>query len=629
MNNNNTFIDSHVHFFTEAHLDALGTELPYALPAPNSLSDYLLNLDLEGISPTLLNNVHLSILPDSEHVFASFSELEHLQRMHPGKFDHVRLVGTLKADPDYADEARLNHPKIVGIRIVLHDAPEDSVAADAYSTPAWQALFARLAAHQHVHVYAQSAATNLRVLRQIPETVRVVLDHLGTCHASLGAEHPAFTRLLDEAHRRGNVWFKGPGYRTSTDIEVLTPFVQRIVEALGADKLVLQATDAPHVGADPSGIAYCNLFHPASAFGFVRQLASAAAERCGVSADALLNGATSRVFPTPTSQQAPGEIMSNVTSREIKFDVDFGGETLSLNGTVFEPAALDRNLPPVVFNSGFTGGVSMYGQLFGRALAARGYRVMTYDVAGFFTNKAVRNTSLVDGKTVTNVSLEDQKNEVLGAVSWARNEFGQMPLVASWAMGSVASLAAIAELARNKAEQVKFWVPMSYTSIGALQALREDAKAADASIAALNADAAIPPFDTGTEATRLGYYPLDPATQQYVDEQLGAYTEAGGADRWPGCAWVSAKSYTSYVAFDPEQGIEGAAGFPPALIIHGAKNSLHMPAESERLYQRYPGDAGNGVLVISDMQHGQQNEADHPVFKTIIENIDQAVRQHL
>ncbi|WP_054889590.1 alpha/beta fold hydrolase [Pseudomonas sp. NBRC 111118] len=321
--------------------------------------------------------------------------------------------------------------------------------------------------------------------------------------------------------------------------------------------------------------------------------------------------------------------MSTISTREIKFDVNFGGENLSLNGTVFEPENADQSLPPVVFNSGFTGGVSMYGQLFGHALAARGYRVMTYDVAGFFNNKAVRNTAQVAGKTVTNVSLEDQKDEVLGAVAWVRKEFGQMPVVASWAMGSVASLAAIAELARSKAEQIKFWVPMSYTSIRSLQGLRADAKAADAGLNALNPDEAIPPFDTGTEATRLGYYPLDPATQQYVDEQLGAYTEAGGADRWPGCAWVSAKSYTSYVVFDPEQAIEGASGFPPALIIHGEKNSLHMPAESERLYKRYPGDAGDGVLLISDMQHGQQNEANHPVFQAIIQNIDEAVRQHL
>ncbi|MCO7514165.1 alpha/beta hydrolase [Pseudomonas guariconensis] len=318
---------------------------------------------------------------------------------------------------------------------------------------------------------------------------------------------------------------------------------------------------------------------------------------------------------------------NKVSMQEIEFDVDYAGHSVRLKGAVFQPEQAS-DLPPVVFNSGFTGGVSMYGQLFGRALAARGYRVMTYDVAGFFSNKQVRNTHQVGDITVTNVSLEDQKDEVLGAVAWAREAFGEMPVVASWAMGSVASLAAVAELAKAGKEQIKFWVPMSYTRIQDLQSLRADAKAADAAIRELDGDAPIPPFDTGTEATRLGYYPLDPATQQYVDEQLGAYTEAGGADRWPGCSHVTAKSYTSYVAFDPEQAIEGATGFPPALIIHGAKNSLHMPAESERLFRLYPGGAGEGVFLLADMQHGQQNQADHPVFQAIIEKIDEAVRRY-
>lgn len=297
MSNNHCLVDGHAHFFTEGDLNAVSAELPYDLPEPNPLSVYLQDLEAKGSLPTLINNVHLSILPNSENVFASFEELARLKKKFPGKFDKVRLVGTIKADPVYANEERLSHPHIVGIRIVLHDAPEDSIAPDAYSAPAWQALYARLAAHQHVHIYAQAAATNHRVLRQIPENVRVVIDHLGTCHAGLSAEDRSFTTLLEEAHRRGNVWFKGPGYRTSTDIQEVVPIVLRIIKALGAEKLLLQATDAPHVGADQKGAAYRDLFHPSSAFDFVRQLASAASEHCGVPTDALLNGAVSTVFP--------------------------------------------------------------------------------------------------------------------------------------------------------------------------------------------------------------------------------------------------------------------------------------------------------------------------------------------
>ncbi|MGZ9706856.1 alpha/beta hydrolase [Pseudomonas sp. GNP013] len=319
--------------------------------------------------------------------------------------------------------------------------------------------------------------------------------------------------------------------------------------------------------------------------------------------------------------------MNSIRSKEMTFAVHYGDATLNLKGWVFEPdSASSTSLPPVVFNSGFTGGVSMYGQLFGRALAARGYRVMTYDVAGFFSNKYVRNTLKAEGMEITRVILEDQRDEVLGAVAWVRETFGEMPVVASWALGAVASLGAVAELAAAGDEQIRFWVPMNYTGTRQLQALRTDSQAADAAIQQLPDDAPIPPFDIGTESTRLGFYPLDPETQAYVDQQLGSYTEAGGADRWPGCSHVTAKSYKACVAYDPERGIEGAAGFAPALIIHGADNTLHRPSESERLYRHYPGDAGAGVLLIAQMQHGQQNQVDNPLFQSMIHSIDEAIR---
>lgn len=324
--------------------------------------------------------------------------------------------------------------------------------------------------------------------------------------------------------------------------------------------------------------------------------------------------------------------MTDVTQMEFTFPVTYADGTQTLRGYIFrpaEPTKASAALPPVVFNSGFTGGVSMYGQLMGRALAERGYTVTTYDVTGFFTNKAVRNTYSAGALTVTNVSLEDQKVELLALIDWTRDHCGRMPAVASWAMGAVASLAAITDLARSGGEQVAYYVPMNYTRLSALQDLRADPAAAEASLAELADDAAIPPFDTGTEATRLGYYPLDPATQAYVDDQLGTYTDAGGADRWPGCTHVSAKSYKSYIAFDPEAGLkEVRAGFPPALIIHGAENTLHIPAESVRLHNAYPGEKGDAALVLDGMAHGQTMQAESPVFQQMIAAIDGNIRAY-
>jgi len=290
-------IDSHVHFFTLADLQRVSQDLPYTLPEQHPLTDYLDQLIDSGITPALINNVHLSILPDSENVFASFSELAALQARNPARYGAIRLVGTIVADPEYANTQRLAHPQVVGIRIVLHDAKPDSVDPQAYSTLAWQALYQRLRQDQHVHIYAQEAETNLRVLRQLPEHLRLVIDHLGSCRSERGAQEPAYGELLAEAKRRGNVWFKGPGYRTAIDAEAVVPFVARIARDVGAERLILEATDAPHVGADTSGRRYAQHFGLESAFEFVDLLAELAHQPASASPPVLLRGAAETLFP--------------------------------------------------------------------------------------------------------------------------------------------------------------------------------------------------------------------------------------------------------------------------------------------------------------------------------------------
>ena len=93
--------DCHVHFFTSQDLLRVSAALPYALPAPHSLTVYLDNLIDAGIAPRLINNVHLSILPDSENVFASFDELKSLQ---PSALRRREVSGDDQGRP------RLRHP---------------------------------------------------------------------------------------------------------------------------------------------------------------------------------------------------------------------------------------------------------------------------------------------------------------------------------------------------------------------------------------------------------------------------------------------------------------------------------------------------------------------------------------
>jgi predicted TIM-barrel fold metal-dependent hydrolase len=288
-------IDSHVHFYTSEDLLRVAGSLPYTLPEPHPLTAYLDTLLDAGMTPTLINNVHLSILPDSENVFASFDQLQQLQAANPQRYGNIRLVGTIKADPAYATQARLAHPQVIGARIVLHDARPESVSSARFSDEQWSALYARLLPHQHLHIYAKEAETNLRVLRQIPRDVRVIIDHLGTCHSERGVSEPAYIALLDEARERGNVWFKGPGYRTSVDPEKTAGFVKQIIYSVGADKLLLEATDAPHVGTDNQGLRYSELFDLNKAFNFVGAVASHVSKETRIPVDQLLRGAVGQL----------------------------------------------------------------------------------------------------------------------------------------------------------------------------------------------------------------------------------------------------------------------------------------------------------------------------------------------
>lgn len=296
-------IDSHVHFYTSQDLCRVAGSLPYRLPAPHPLAAYLDTLIDAGIAPTLINNVHLSILPDSENVFASFAQLSDLQAENPQRYGGVELVGTIKAEPSYATQERLSHPQVIGARIVLHDARPETVSDIRFSDEQWSALYDRLLPRQHLHIYAKEAETNLRVLRQIPRHVRVVIDHLGSCHYERDITEPAYIALLTEAQARGNVLFKGPGYRTSVHPEEAARFVAQIVRTVGADKVLLEATDAPHVGNANQEARYSDLFDVYKAFNFVDAVASHVSNDTQIPVGQLLRGASGqwKSCTTPTT----------------------------------------------------------------------------------------------------------------------------------------------------------------------------------------------------------------------------------------------------------------------------------------------------------------------------------------
>ncbi|WP_438868897.1 amidohydrolase family protein [Pseudomonas sp. L1(2025)] len=285
-------VDSHAHFYTSQDIQRVAGLLPYGLPEPHPIKVYLDKLIDAGITPSIINNVHLSILPDSQNVFASFDQLRTLQVANPQRYGGIQLVGTILAQPAYATQERLGHPQVIGARIVLHHARPETVADGSFCDEQWLAFYARLLPHQHLHIYAKEAQTNLCVLRQVPDHVPVLIDHLGSCHHERGATEPAYRALLAEAARRGNVGFKGPGYRTSVNPEETARFVTRIIRAVGAGNLLLEASDAPHVGVGSNSVAYAELFDLPGTSAFVEAVARHACEATAIPASQLLRGAS-------------------------------------------------------------------------------------------------------------------------------------------------------------------------------------------------------------------------------------------------------------------------------------------------------------------------------------------------
>lgn len=302
-------VDAHAHLFDERDLSPTSWRDDVARLLPRIANPVQRHLDAlldAGIRPAIVNNVHLSALPDSANVLRSFTALEGLQRAEPHRYDGVRLVGTVRAHPDTATDEVLAHPQVMGVRLVLHDARPGEVLAACAGDPApWRQVVARLRTDQHLHIYAQDPAVNTLILEAAPDDSTVVIDHLGTCLPGPGLRDPDLRRLLLLARTRGGVLFKGPGYRTGPSPAAVAPYVHEILEAVGPEMVMLGATDAPHVGLDHVGRPFADHFDAASALRFAQTLAETVLGDDQASVAALLHGNALRLLGGEGSDSSP------------------------------------------------------------------------------------------------------------------------------------------------------------------------------------------------------------------------------------------------------------------------------------------------------------------------------------
>ncbi len=277
------WIDAHVHLFAARTTDKSAAP---SLAATGTLHDVVTyDKVLKNNLPEGVVNVDFSGAKTSEHVIDALEDL---------KRSGIPARGIVKASVDQPETLDwLSRPDIMGVRFYAKDSVPDLTT----EREKWHHLF-NVLRHQGKHMLVYGLGDHLHgLIEQLPEDLPLLIDHLGMPHAENGYNDPHFRRLCQKMKHRdrtaGPVYFKGPGYRTSTVPEKALPFLQAIIGEFGEDRLLLGASDAPFFGpvsgVSPgnSGKMFAEVMDYPRVLAYLDALIAALAEHTGLDADDL------------------------------------------------------------------------------------------------------------------------------------------------------------------------------------------------------------------------------------------------------------------------------------------------------------------------------------------------------
>ncbi len=282
--------------------------------------------------------------------------------------------------------------------------------------------------------------------------------------------------------------------------------------------------------------------------------------------------------------------------------VTFFAEGLRLDGDLHLPAdrRAGERLPAVIACSGYQGLKTIHPARFARALVPHRYAVLSFDYRGFGRSDGER------GRLVPQEQVED----VRAAVSFleTREEVDPSRIaLLGWALGGGVVIAEAASDERVRAvaacnpigdgeRSLRFMHdPRSWDRL--VERIEDDRRAR----AVAGRSALMHPF----EAVR-----LDTVTRGYVDDEL--YKAAGfGSD-------VTLEAVEALMRFRPERDVHRIAP-RPLLLIHGAANALHAPAESLALHDAAAGP--KRLVLLAEKGHTEWMRDDDPTFERVREEL--------
>lgn len=274
------WIDTHVHMFS----DNESGPLLLASNTQNTADAYFNSLN--GKKPEAVVIVDFSMAETSDHVINSLDAL---------KGQNIPAFGIIKGNlSDERTKAWLQRPDVKGIRLYAKDSVPDVSGED------WKDVF-KILEKDKKHLLVFGTSKNVaELITNIPSTITILIDHLGLPNVFSVEKDVDYTKLLEIARKRDNVYFKGPGYRTSLDLARVKPVISKIIANLGADRLILGASDGPFAGAvlEPSpelaGKKFDEVMDYTKVLNFISQLANSVAN--GAYADKLLYSNAKKLY---------------------------------------------------------------------------------------------------------------------------------------------------------------------------------------------------------------------------------------------------------------------------------------------------------------------------------------------
>ena len=253
------WIDTHVHLFAKNDNNE-GVPVLQPQNLLNTPDAYF--SELKDCEPESIVVVDFSMSKNSQHVISALDELKAI-----GK----KAAGVIKGDLD--NENTLNwieRDDVKGIRLYAKDSTPD------ISSKQWQDFLEKLEKQsKHILIFGKCEYI-IDLIDQIPEKVKILIDHLGL--PKLDGSDEKFNTLLEKSKARSNIYFKGPGYRTSIDADRVKPIIRKIIEELGHEKLILGASDGPFAGPvlestpEYAGKKYCEFMNYSNVLNFINDI---------------------------------------------------------------------------------------------------------------------------------------------------------------------------------------------------------------------------------------------------------------------------------------------------------------------------------------------------------------------